>query len=234
MMLNPGQINPTQGAFGGFGSWANPGQPGIGFGPAMAAYGTAGQAFGAPGYGQPYMGFGATGASAIDDIAGDIAERVASEITDQAATGAAALFHGQVPQAAGQPLGGLNVKRWLNATRVTDAAHESVKQGAHQLCRQAVGQLLGVLQSQWAGGGQQQFGQQQFGQQQFGQPFGTLGAGAPALAAAYGAGQPFGQANVAQLAPVVAAILGALQSHGPGLGQAPFGQPQVGMPGRLI
>jgi hypothetical protein len=256
MMLNPGQLNSHQGGHGLSGNWS---QAGAGFGPNLAAYGNAGQNFGAQNFGaQPnaLQGYGFNGAAqganlginqgttAIDDIADDIADRIASEIADQAATGAAALFQAQVPQAGGQSLGGLNVKRWLNAARVTDTLHDTIKQHAQQLCRQVIGHLLTVLQAQWSGAGQhggQQFGAQQFGAQQFGgQQFGAQQFGAPGqlggLAAAYGGGQPFGQQNVAQLAPVVAAILGMLQSQGQGqgFGQGAFGQAQYGAPGRLF
>jgi hypothetical protein len=226
MMLNPGQLNQTQGGFGGWGNWAQGGLGGgAGFGPMLSAYGTIGQGLG----GQPVglQGYGIQGQGAIEDIADDIADRVASEIADQAATGAAALFQAQVPQAGGASLGGLNVKRWLNATRVTDQLHDTIKQNTHQICRQVVGHLLSVLQAQWAGGGQQP-GMHQHGALGFG------GLGAQGLAA-FG-GQPFGQAfgqpglgqhnhNIAQLAPVVAAILGVLQSHGQGLGVGQYGAP---------
>lgn len=221
MMLNPGQLNPTQSGFGGWGSW---GQGGIGgINPMLAAYGNAGQGFGGQPFGQPFgqqfglPGFAMQGQGAIEDIADDIADRVASEIADQAATGAAALFQAQVPQAGGASLGGLNVKRWLNTTRVTDQLHDTIKQNTHQICRQVVGHLLNVLQAQWGGG--------QLGHQHGGLGFGGLGAqGLAAFGGGFGGGQPFGQPgfgqqNVAQLAPVVAAILGVLQSHGQGLGQ---------------
>jgi hypothetical protein len=247
MMLNPGQLAANHGIHGSWGNWGHP--AGAGFGPVSLAYGNGGQGFGAQGfgaqgfgaqpYGQPYglqnlAGFHATahGANAIDDIADDIAERVASEIADQAATGAAALFQAQIPQAGGQSLGGLNVKRWLNAARVTDTVHDAIKQNAHQLCRQAVGHLLNVLQAQWSGAGQS-IGQP--GGQPFGVPGQFGGVAAPGLAA-YGGGQPFGlqPQNIAQLAPVVTAILGMLQSQGQGLGHGAFGQAQHGAGGRLI
>jgi hypothetical protein len=233
MMLNPGQLNPNQAGFGG---WGTGNQGGLGFGaPMLSAFGNAGLGFGGQQLGQHLgmAGYGmqGQGQGAIEDIADDIADRVASEIADQAATGAAALFQAQVPQAGGASLGGLNVKRWLNAARVTDSVHDTIKQNTHQICRQVVGHLLNILQAQWAGGGQQfgqhqqgnlgfgglgaqgmaAFGGQQFGGQQFGQP--NLGQ--------YGFGQQnpgLGQQNIAQLAPVVAAILGVLQSQGQGLG----------------
>src|SRR5258705_4955907 len=159
MMLNPGQLNANHGIHGTWGHWGQP--AGLGVGPVLSAYGNNGQGFG-QGFGQQsyglqnFAGFNAPtqGTSAIDDIADDIAERVASEIADQAATGAAALFQAQVPQAGGQSLGGLNVKRWLNAARITDTVHDPIKQSAHQLCRQVVGHLLNVLQAQWSGVGQ--------------------------------------------------------------------------------
>jgi hypothetical protein len=226
MMLNPGQLNSTQ---GGWGAW---GQGGIGgLNPMLAAYGGAGQGFGGQQLG--LQGYGFQGQGAIEDIADDIADRVASEIADQAATGAAALFQAQVPQAGGQSLGGLNVKRWLNTARVTDQLHDTIKQNTHQICRQVVGHLLNVLQAQWGGGGQLGL------HQQGGLGFGGLGAqGLAAFGGGFGAGQPFGQPgfggqqgfgqqfgqqNVAQLAPVVAAILGVLQSHGQGLGHGHHG-----------
>jgi hypothetical protein len=227
MMLNPAQLgqNPfaNPGGPGSWGTqWTQPGSFGAtGVAPLLAAYG-----------GNPY-GFGSPmatlGAGPVDDIADDIAERVANEIADQAASGAAALFQAQIPQQPGQHSpGGLNAKRWLNASRVTDSVHESVKQNTLQVCRQAVGHLLGVLQ--------QQLQQQQWthaGPQPYGLGFGHGGIGAPGLAA-YGQTQPFGQQNVAQLAPVVAAILGMLQAQGQGIGQTPYGQPQFGAAGRLI
>src|SRR5258708_25392201 len=133
MMLNPGQTSQHQGTLGSFGNWGNWGQPvGIGHGPVMAAHANAAHGFGQP-YGlqtygvQPHVGFNALSASAVDDIADDIAERIASEITDQAASGAAALFQQQNPQIAGQPLSGLNIKRWPNAARGPDATHETSK-----------------------------------------------------------------------------------------------------------
>ena len=241
MMLNPGQLNANHGIHGTWGHWGQP--AGLGIGPVLSAYGNNGQGFG-QGFGQQsyglqnFAGFNAPtqGTSAIDDIADDIAERVASEIADQAATGAAALFQAQVPQAGGQSLGGLNVKRWLNAARITDTVHDPIKQSAHQLCRQVVGHLLNVLQAQWSGVGQHGG---HHGAQAFGAPGQFGGLAAPGLAA-YGTGQPFGQPfgqqgqNVAQLAPVVAAILGMLQSQGQGLGQGPFGQAQYGVGGRVI
>jgi len=253
MTLNPGQLNPNQGfnpyqgatPYQGFyGASAQGGQSaGLG-GSVLSAYGNSGQNFG-QGYGPQQYGsqqhnpqqygqqqFGQQGyaglnvpahaLNTIEDIADDIAERVADEIADQAATGASALYQSQDPHSAGQSVGGLNIKRWLNAARITDGVRESVKQNAHQLARQAVAHLLNVIQAQWPSAGQH--GQQG---QQFGQQFGQLGGlHAPGLAA-YGAGGPqqYGQQqNIAQLAPVVAAILGILQTQGQGLGQNnPYG-----------
>jgi hypothetical protein len=178
MMLNPGQLNSNQGGHGLWGNWSQAGASfGPSFAPSLAAYGNAGQNFGAQNFGaQPnaLQGYGFNGAAqgtnqgttAIEDIADDIADRIASEIADQAATGAAALFQAQVPQAGGQSLGGLNAKRWLNAARVTDTLHDTIKQHAQQLCRQVIGHLLNVLQAQWSGAGQH--GGPQFGAQQFG------------------------------------------------------------------
>jgi len=216
MTLNPGLLNPTYG-YQGAGNGLN--SPiGFGIGPGMAAFGNTGLGFG-QGIGSQQFGqfaqqaYGNGGGGPIDDIADDIAERIADEIADQAATGAAALFHSQMPQATGHSVGGLNVKRWLNGTRVTDAVRESVKQSAHQLSRHAVAHLLNVIQTQWPGATTPQFGQ-----------FGGLQA--PGLAA-YGGGQGIGQgvgpANVAQLAPVVASILGILQAHGQNAGQGLYG-----------
>jgi hypothetical protein len=249
MMLNPGQLTANQG--GNWGQWGQPAVGGLGgfgpFGPALAAYGAygnPGQAFGQAGFQGGYgqapglhahgLGAQAMHAGAIDDIADDIAERVAAEIADQAATGAAALFQAQMPQAGGQSLGGLNAKRWLNAARITDTVHDPIKQSALQLCRQVVGHLLGALQTQWSGGGQHAgaVGAPGFANAAFGG-----GLAAPGLAA-YGVGQGLGlgqQTQVAQLAPVVAAILGMLQTQGigQGLAQGPFGHHQAHH-GRLI
>jgi len=227
MTLNPGLLNPYQGMnpyagyAGGFGQQF--GQPGgIGLGPVPAAYGNVAQGNG----GNFGLNLPVQGLSQIEDIADDIAERVADEIADQAASGAAALYQAQVPQAAGQSVGGLNVKRWLNATRITDTLRDQVKQSAQQLARHAVGQLLNTIQSQWPAAGQFQH---QFGQPQFAaHPFGALGGLQTQGVAAYGAGnqglgnQGLGQQNVAQLAPVVAAILSILQQS-QGMGQGQFG-----------
>ena len=223
-MLNPGMLNSN------FGAWNSFGQTGqsAGIGPALAAYGgnLGGQGFGSQPFGwQNQPGQSAQAMNAIEDVADDIAERIADDIVDQAATGASALFQSQAPYAANQSVGGLNVKRWMNGTRVTDSLRDQIKLQTQQICRQVVGQLLNVIQSQWSNFGQHHLG----GQGQF------AGLTAPALAA-YGAqpfGQPgFGQQNVAQLAPVVAGILGLLQSHGQGYGQGyaqtPFAQAPYG------
>lgn len=211
MMLNPGQVNPIQGNWGNSGNFAF-GNLGGGFGQPQAAYGSSSQMLGSQ------FGFNNTAQAGnpIDDVADDIAERISTEITDQAATAASALFQSQ-GQLQSQPFSGLNAKRWLNATRTTDAVQETVKQSVHQICRQVVVQLLNQLHSQTSGAWQQLGGYGQIG------GFGQIGQqlGQPGLAAFGGNaalyGQPF-QQNVAQLAPVVASILSTLQAHGQGYG----------------
>jgi len=217
MMLNPGQVNPIQGHWGNVGNFGFGNAVGGGFGQPLAAYGSGPYPLGAQ------LGFNPSAAmgNPIDDVADDIAERISNEIVDQAATAASALFQTQAQQAT-QPISTLNAKRWLNATRTTDAVQESVKQSVHQLCRQVVAQLLNQLQTQLSGGWQQLGG---FGQHA---GFGQLGQAGLAAYGGNGAlyGQPF-QQNIAQLAPVVASILNTLQSHGQG-----YGSP-LGLQGRL-
>jgi hypothetical protein len=158
----------------------------------------------------------------IEDIADDIAERVSNEIADQAATAAATMYLQQFPGGNVQPLSSLNIKRWLHQARVTDAVRDTVKQGAHQLCRQAIGQVHNLLQSQQ----QQQpiaaLGQQPSGQWGFGQQM------QPGLAAYGGAQQPFQQQQTAaQLAPVVASILSSMAAQ-----SQPYWLAQTGALGR--
>ncbi len=244
MLLNPGQISPIQGAWGNAGAHIGNGYgqgiPGSetlqqGFGP-LAAFG--GQGLGLQGRGNPFQaayGGQGLGGNPIDDAADDIADRISSEIADQSASAAAALFQAQNQQQQQQPLAALNVKRWLHVARSTDAARDQVKQTVHHLCRQTISQLLNLLQMQASGAAQQfgQLGQLGTGQQQYGQPFGQQSANPMMAAAAFGGGQtfgqqPFGQQNVAQLAPVVASILGMLQSHAQTQGQPQFGSGRLG------
>jgi hypothetical protein len=236
MMLNPSQANPSQAGFGpaGTGMGAGFGQPAFGglqqqFTP-QAAFG--GPALGAFGQSQPMAPagipqFGQPGGLAqfggpIEDVADDIAERVSNEIADQAATAAATMYLQQIPGGQTQPLSSLNIKRWLHQARVTDAVRDTVKQGAHQLCRQAIGQVHNLLQSQQ----QQQpiaaLGQQPSGQWGFGQQM------QPGLAAYGGAQQPFQQQQTAaQLAPVVASILSSMAAQ-----SQPYWLAQTGALGR--
>jgi hypothetical protein len=231
-MFNAGLLNSNPVASGSFGQFGQP----AGVGPMMAAYGGIGQGLAGSGFGPSQFGWqnqpgqSVQAVNAIEDVADDIAERIADDIVDQAATGASALFQTQVPYAASQSVGGLNVKRWMNSTRVTDNLRDQIKLHTQQLCRQVVTQLLNVIQSQWTTNGQHTPGVGLAAHGLGAHGLGAHGLGAPGLAA-YGAQpfgqqafgqQTFGQQNIAQLAPVVAGILGMLQSQGQGQAQSPF------------
>lgn len=218
-MLNPSQVNPFHQAFG----TQQPFTPQAAFGGTvfgqaqpMAPLGIQQQFGQQAGFAQAQIG------GPLEDIADDIAERVSNEIADQAATAAATLY---LQQYAGgqqqlQPLWNLSIKRWLHQARVTDAVRDTVKQGAHQLCRQAVAQVHNLLQSQQQSQPIAALGQQFAGQWGFGQQV------QPGLAAFGGLQQPF-QPTAAQLAPVVASILSTLAAQ-----SQPYGQVHQGAPWR--